>query len=502
MATSVEKDLLIVTPYRNREEHLKGFLENSPKYFKETGLTYDILICELDQGGDWNAGLPCNSLSTFLNSERKYKYLYIHHVDVWPIEGEWKFPEDKEVYHNLGDYGSCLMKMETFFEVNGYSNSFWGWGGEDNDLYQKLRCKGYNVIDIAHDNSYPVKYNTDFQNHERKFNGANYGNGLKNLFVLTDEEKNSIFDFNEHAIVKDLCILDEENNIYRQIVTPLHKSSRETVKDKVLIGFIKAHTKFDDVAAFVKSAMVMAGYDFDVWVIVGDEEPDGYFMDQIEVHGAKVFRPKTVTDNLYIERYECYKEFLQEHPQYKTVLHTDVTDVYFLKDPFKQLVKSDKLFMPVEGIKIKDESWNSKALYNVYGPGIVEEIGENEVICSGVMGGPRELFEELIDKLIEEHRRVKSNHNGVDQVYLLKLIYKDKILQDKIEFKSISDSFCINLHVCVYNPETYDSKYKKTENGLVMNADGEKYCIVHQYNRLPDLYNRIYHHFTGSFYPI
>ena len=28
--------------------------------------------------------------------------------------------------------------MDSFLNVGGYSNSFWGWGGEDNDLYKKL----------------------------------------------------------------------------------------------------------------------------------------------------------------------------------------------------------------------------------------------------------------------------------------------------------------------------------------------------------------------------
>ena len=60
------KDLLIVVPYRNREEHLKEFLENAPKYFDKQNIEYDILICELDQTGDWNAGLCVNSTINFI----------------------------------------------------------------------------------------------------------------------------------------------------------------------------------------------------------------------------------------------------------------------------------------------------------------------------------------------------------------------------------------------------------------------------------------------------
>lgn len=31
------------------------------------------------------------------------------------------------------------MTKEHFFLVNGFSNSFWGWGGEDDDLYRRVK---------------------------------------------------------------------------------------------------------------------------------------------------------------------------------------------------------------------------------------------------------------------------------------------------------------------------------------------------------------------------
>lgn len=30
------------------------------------------------------------------------------------------------------------MTKEQFFKVNGFSNTFWGWGGEDDDLYRRI----------------------------------------------------------------------------------------------------------------------------------------------------------------------------------------------------------------------------------------------------------------------------------------------------------------------------------------------------------------------------
>ena len=49
------KKLLIIVPYRDRPEHLKSFLEKTPKYFREQNIEFDIIICELENIGCWNA---------------------------------------------------------------------------------------------------------------------------------------------------------------------------------------------------------------------------------------------------------------------------------------------------------------------------------------------------------------------------------------------------------------------------------------------------------------
>lgn len=38
------------------------------------------------------------------------------------------------------------MKVEIFQEINGFSNLFYGWGGEDDDLYSRVRAHGYKIL--------------------------------------------------------------------------------------------------------------------------------------------------------------------------------------------------------------------------------------------------------------------------------------------------------------------------------------------------------------------
>lgn len=37
------------------------------------------------------------------------------------------------------------MSANDYQRINGYSNSFWGWGGEDDQLYQRTRSANLNV---------------------------------------------------------------------------------------------------------------------------------------------------------------------------------------------------------------------------------------------------------------------------------------------------------------------------------------------------------------------
>ena len=41
--------------------------------------------------------------------------------------------------------GVSAMSVEHFDLVNGFSNQFWGWGGEDDDMAKRLRINSLNV---------------------------------------------------------------------------------------------------------------------------------------------------------------------------------------------------------------------------------------------------------------------------------------------------------------------------------------------------------------------
>lgn len=41
------------------------------------------------------------------------------------------------MYHKLAG-GVLSMNVEHYIKINGYSNMYWGWGGEDDDMAIRL----------------------------------------------------------------------------------------------------------------------------------------------------------------------------------------------------------------------------------------------------------------------------------------------------------------------------------------------------------------------------
>ncbi|XP_020913638.1 beta-1,4-galactosyltransferase 7 [Exaiptasia diaphana] len=85
-------------------------------------------------------------------------YIVMHDVDLLPLNNKlfYGFPE-KGPFHISAPHlhpkyhyrtfvgGILMMSVEHFEKVNGLSNKFWGWGREDDELYQRIMSAGLTV---------------------------------------------------------------------------------------------------------------------------------------------------------------------------------------------------------------------------------------------------------------------------------------------------------------------------------------------------------------------
>ena len=52
--------------------------------------------------------------------------------------------------------GVTALTRQHFELVNGYSNQFWGWGGEDDDMYNRIHYYGLGIDRLGEDGYYKM----------------------------------------------------------------------------------------------------------------------------------------------------------------------------------------------------------------------------------------------------------------------------------------------------------------------------------------------------------
>jgi len=144
----------IIVPYRNRPKQLEIFKEAMISTLRN--LDYEIIIVEQVDGNDFNRGKLLNIgfvKATKLNCD----YVVFHDIDLIPEKVDYSY--SKSVQHLIGELnlpegfnrvnfdeyfgGATLFPVGIFEAINGYSNTYFGWGFEDDDLM--LRCIKHNV---------------------------------------------------------------------------------------------------------------------------------------------------------------------------------------------------------------------------------------------------------------------------------------------------------------------------------------------------------------------
>jgi hypothetical protein len=148
----------IIVPYRSRESHLKRFIEDTTKFLKSKNIDCEIIIVEQSDDKPFNRGKLLN-IGYLKAKSLGCEYIVFHDVDMIPIEVDYSYSEvplhlatnfelEYEKAKNLqfDDYfgGVTMMSNKVFEAINGYSNLYWGWGFEDDDLL--FRCSEKNIL--------------------------------------------------------------------------------------------------------------------------------------------------------------------------------------------------------------------------------------------------------------------------------------------------------------------------------------------------------------------
>jgi beta-1,4-galactosyltransferase 2 len=158
LACTVPVHIGIIIPYRNRDHHASVLIPHLLGYRRAHFPCdyFHVWVVEQDNLEPFNrAWLGNVGLSLALNATVRFKCIVFHDVDLKPAEGvpytscEAPVQLSSELEHfNWGvPYatsagGVVSMRPEHWEQVNGFSNDYVGWGGEDDDLYHRIRMAG------------------------------------------------------------------------------------------------------------------------------------------------------------------------------------------------------------------------------------------------------------------------------------------------------------------------------------------------------------------------
>uniref|UniRef100_D3TQ83 Beta-1,4-N-acetylgalactosaminyltransferase n=1 Tax=Glossina morsitans morsitans TaxID=37546 RepID=D3TQ83_GLOMM len=152
----------IIVPYRQREEQLHSFLIYMHNYLRHQRIHYRIFLVEQYDQKPFNRAKLFN-IGSNIAAEYGFPCLIFSDVDLLPLNlgslyvctqlprhmcsalDMWRF--------NLpysGLFGGVVsIRTEQFRAVNGMSNLYEGWGGEDDDFYERLQARNIDICRFA-----------------------------------------------------------------------------------------------------------------------------------------------------------------------------------------------------------------------------------------------------------------------------------------------------------------------------------------------------------------
>jgi predicted glycosyltransferase involved in capsule biosynthesis len=179
----MSEKLAIIVPYRDREEHLKKFIPFIESCDFLDGIDYEILIVEQEEGKPFNRGKLLNVGAIHSHTSSYYCF---HDVDMLPLISDYSYVlnpthlagEAEQFGFKLpyqGYFGGVtLFDKHSFIKVNGYSNDYWGWGAEDDDVM--FRCVAKEIKTSRKNGKYRSL------SHERNIAQDLYNENLRKFF--------------------------------------------------------------------------------------------------------------------------------------------------------------------------------------------------------------------------------------------------------------------------------------------------------------------------------
>ncbi|KAM6924242.1 beta-1,4-galactosyltransferase 1 [Xenentodon cancila] len=149
----------LVIPFRKRDEHLKYWLYYLHPILQRQQLDYGVYVINQDGDEIFNRAKLLNVGYMEALKEYDYDCFVFSDVDLIPMDDRNTyrcFSQPRHLSVSMDKFGFRLpynqyfggvssLSKDQFLKINGFPNNYWGWGGEDDDIYNRLVFKGMSI---------------------------------------------------------------------------------------------------------------------------------------------------------------------------------------------------------------------------------------------------------------------------------------------------------------------------------------------------------------------
>ena len=153
-------NVAIIVPYRDRSEQLLVFLRHLHPFLRKQELHYRIYIVNQADKNKFNRAMLFNVGYTEAVKDFPWDCFIFHDVDLLPEDDRNLYncpdnPRHMSVAVDKFKYklpykqifgGVAAIRSDQFRRLNGFSNMFWGWGGEDDDMSKRIQYRKLKII--------------------------------------------------------------------------------------------------------------------------------------------------------------------------------------------------------------------------------------------------------------------------------------------------------------------------------------------------------------------
>jgi len=205
----------VCVPYRNRELHLHEFIPKVGKFLKERNIEFEMFFVHQVDDKLFNRGATKN-IGAKIAFENGCDYIVWHDIDMIPEDGcDYSYPADAPrhiatkiqqmdyqlKYHEYFG-GAVLFTKEQVEATNGYSNDYWDWGMEDDDLFWRCHLEGLTndtYLDVEYKQNkyihFDGKYSYGKIPYKREYRGLTQRSHTVSALVRCNQQpdKNEVF---------------------------------------------------------------------------------------------------------------------------------------------------------------------------------------------------------------------------------------------------------------------------------------------------------------------